>query len=197
MTDTAGRRVIAWASISIDGYTSGPEGPAHDTWLYRHAGRQETAEYFEGVWRGVDTALLGRTNYEGFASVWPAITRDPATDARTRELGRWLEAVEKVVFSRTLESAGWRNSRVAREPEREVAALKASDGGAIMVLNSASVIQTLLKADLIDDLRFAVVPALLGGGLRLLPEGLPASGWTLASSATLAHGAVCLHYRRG
>jgi hypothetical protein len=35
-------------------------------------------EEFEGIWRGVDTGLLGRTNYEGFYSVWPDITRDSA-----------------------------------------------------------------------------------------------------------------------
>ncbi|MBK1783271.1 dihydrofolate reductase family protein [Prauserella cavernicola] len=197
MTATARRRIIAWASISIDGYTSGPQGPAHDTWLYAHAGQERTAEYFEGVWRGADTALLGRTNYEGFAAVWPAITRDPATDARTRDLGTWLESVEKVVLSRTLERADWENSRIARDLVAEAEALRSAPGRDVLVLNSASVIQALLRADLLDDLRFAVVPCLLGGGLRLFSEGLPASGWTLVASTALAHGAVGVHYRRG
>jgi dihydrofolate reductase len=142
------------------------------------------------------TALLGRTNYEGFHSVWPGITRDPATDPRTRDLGRWLDSVEKVVFSRTLQDAPWENSRIARDLEDEVARLKGEPGRDILALNSASIIQALLHADLVDDLRFAIVPALVGGGLRLFAEDLPPSRWALVGTTTLAHGAVGLHYRR-
>ena len=50
--------------------------------------------------------------------------------------------------------------------------------------------------DLVDDLRFFVVPTLVGGGLRLFPEGLPQSDWTMAETTVLADGAVGLHYRR-
>ena len=191
-----GRRVIAWASISIDGYTSGPGGPEHDAWLHEHAMKEQTAAYFEGIWRGASTALLGRTNYEGFYGAWPAITRDPATDPRSRDLGTWLDTVEKVVFSRTLQTADWQNSRIARDLETEVKALKSAPGRDILVLNSASIMHALLRRDLLDDLRMAVVPVTLGGGLRLLPEGVPAATWELAEVTALAHGAVGLHYRR-
>lgn len=134
------RRVVAWASVSLDGYTSGPDGPAHDTWLYQHAVLESTAAYFEGTWRGASTALLGRTNYEGFAAVWPGITQDPATDAPTRDLGHRVEGVEKVVFSSTLTEATWTNTRIARDLESEVRALKATQGRDILALCSASII---------------------------------------------------------
>src|SRR5579863_635739 len=68
------RRVVAWVTISMDGYTSGPGGPAQDTWLYEHVRRASAAAHFEGIWRGASTVVVGRTNYEGFFSVWPAIT---------------------------------------------------------------------------------------------------------------------------
>jgi hypothetical protein len=60
----------------------------------------------EGIWRGCDTALLGRNNYLGFHAVWPGITADPATGPRTRDLGRWLCSVKKGVVSATLPGAG-------------------------------------------------------------------------------------------
>ncbi len=182
--------------MSLDGFTSGPGGPQYDTWLYEHAGQEATSTYFEGIWRGASTALLGRTNYEGFYAAWPAMTRDPSMPPRTRDLGAWLDAVEKVVLSRTLETVEWENARLARDLDGEVKALKDAPGRDILVLNSASIIQALLRSNLVDDLRMAVVPTMVGGGLRLLPDGLPASAWELAETTTLAHGAVGLHYRR-
>jgi dihydrofolate reductase len=190
------RRVVAWVTISMDGYTSGPGGPAQDAWLYEHVRRASAAAHFEGIWRNASTVVVGRTNYEGFFSVWPGITADPGTDPRTRDLGVFLNTVEKVVVSRTLQQAGWENSRIARDLEAEVRALRDSPGRDILVINSASIIQALLRAGLVDDLRFAVVPVLLGGGLRLFPEGLPASAWTLAQATILDDGAIGLHYRR-
>jgi dihydrofolate reductase len=192
---TATRRIVAWTSLTLDGYTSGPDGPAHDTWLHEHAGQPATAEYFEGIWRGADTIVLGRTNYEGFHAVWPAITRDQRTDPRTRDLGRWLDATEKVVVSRTLTDAPWENSRIARDLAAEVERLRQSPGRDVLVINSASVIAELLRLDLIDDLRLALVPVLVGGGLRLFPDGVGARFHTAGVTA-LEHGAVGLHLRR-
>jgi dihydrofolate reductase len=189
------RRVIAHCLVSIDGYSSGPGGPEHDTWLYEHAMRPDTGEYFEGIWRGCSTALLGRNNYLGFYSVWPGITEDPATDPRTRDLGRWLCSVEKGVVSTTLNEATWKNSRIFRDAGKAITTLKAEPGRDILVLNSATLIQSMLAADLVDDLRLQVVPVLLGGGLRLLPDGV-SGAWSLASSTTLPDGALGLHYRR-
>jgi dihydrofolate reductase len=100
------------------------------------------------------------------------------------------------VFSRTLQEVGWQNSRIARDLETEVKALKSAPGRDILVINSASIIQALLRLDLLDDLRMAVVPVTLGGGLRLLPEGIQAASWELAEVTALAHGAVAVHYRR-
>jgi dihydrofolate reductase len=53
----------------------------------------------------------------------------------------------------------------------------------------------LQAADLVDDLRPVVVPVLLGGGLRLLPDGV-SGGWDLVSSTTLPDGALGVHYQR-
>lgn len=191
------RRVVAWCTVSIDGYSSGPDGPEHDTWLYDHVMLPEAAEYFEGIWRGCSTAMLGRNNYVGFHSVWPGITEDPATDPRTRDLGTWLCSVEKCVVSTTLpeQEATWENSRVFRDPGSAVATLKADPGRDILVLNSATLIQSMLVAGHVDDLRLVIVPVLLGGGLRLLPDAV-SLGWDMASCATLPDGALGVHYRR-
>ena len=189
------RRIVAWTSLTLDGYTSGPDGPEGDGWLYEHAGRPATAEYFEGIWRGADTIVLGRTNYEGFHSVWPAMTRDERTDPRTRDVGRWLDATEKIVVSRTLTDAPWEHSRITRDLAGEIERLREAPGRDVLVINSASIIAELLRLDLIDDLRLAVVPVLVGGGLRLFPDGVAARFATVGVTV-LEHGAVGLHLRR-
>ncbi len=195
MTTSTERRVIAECSISIDGYSSGPGGPAQDVWLYQHAMTEASAEYYEGIWRGCTSALVGRNNYLGFHSVWPGIVADPATDARTRELGQWLESVDKAVVSTTLSEAVWANSRIFPDHITAVRTLRSEPGRDILVLNSATLIQSLLADDLIDDLRLTVLPVLLGGGLRLLPGGVNLD-WSLVTSTTTYNGAIAAHYRR-
>ncbi|HEX7163727.1 MAG TPA: dihydrofolate reductase family protein [Trebonia sp.] len=73
--------------------------------------------------------------------------------------------------------------------------MKAEPGRDILVLNSAKLIQSMLAADLVDDVRLAIMPVLLGGGLRLLPDGV-SSAWDLASVTTLPDGALGVHYQR-
>ncbi|MFI0422560.1 dihydrofolate reductase family protein [Spongiactinospora sp. 9N601] len=194
------RKVIADAVVSMDGYTS--TGPEDDmSWAMEHISSEQSEIMYEGIWRGVSTAVVGRVNWEGFTSVWPGLTSDPNSSARTRDLGNWLATVEKVVISTTLQQSDldkteWSNARVSRDLEAEVRALKAAPGRDILVLNSASIIQALLKADLVDELYLTVLPATLGAGVRLLPDGL-SSKWRLSHATTIpATGAVALCYRR-
>jgi dihydrofolate reductase len=161
------------------------------------AGSPETMAWFAGVFSGASTALMGRTNYEGFHRYWPAVARDPESSPRGRDLAVWLDEVEKVVFSRTLAQATWSNARIAdREPADEVAALKGAEGRDILILNSASIIRALLDAELVDEMRLILVPLLVGDGLRLFADGLPRSEWHLASSANLPGDTLGLQYRR-
>jgi dihydrofolate reductase len=193
----ANRKVIASVMVSLDGFTAGPGGDQDVMWFVEHAVPEQMTTYFEGVYRGSTTALMGRKNYEGYYAVWPPVANDPDASPRDRDLATWMETVEKVVFSQTLKDAEWQNARIAEnDTASEVRALKAAEGRDIIILNSASIIQALLKADLVDDLRLNLVPALVGGGLRLFGDALPRSDWDLAGVTTLATGALGLHYTR-
>ena len=74
--------------------------------------------------------------------------------------------------------------------------LKGEPGTDVLVLQSQQVVSALLADDLVDDLHLTVVPVILGGGLRLLPEGVDGSGWTTANVSVLEHGAIAAHWRR-
>lgn len=188
------RTVSANITLSLDGFAAGPGGDM--SWLVESAVHEECAAGFAGWYRGIDTVLLGRTNYEGFHGFWPAVADDPDADPRSRDLARWLDAVEKVVVSRTLDEATWTNTRIVRDLEAGVRELRETPGRGIAVLSSVSVIRALLAADLLDELRIGRVPAILGEGLPFLDGALPASTWTLASIQTIPTGAVVSRLRR-
>ncbi|MEU8120596.1 dihydrofolate reductase family protein [Spirillospora sp. NPDC049024] len=166
------------------------------SWIVPHAMSSASRDHMVAVTGTATTALLGRKNFEGFAGFWPAVADDESADPRDREFSRWLNEVEKVVFSTTLTEAAWDNARIAgTDPVTAVKQLREQEGGDITVLASSSVIRSLLQAGEVDRLSITLCPELVGGGARLFPDGLSAS-WTLASSQVTESGAICLRYDR-
>ncbi|GLZ49929.1 riboflavin biosynthesis protein RibD [Actinomycetospora sp. NBRC 106375] len=188
------RTVSANITLSLDGFAAGPGGDM--SWLVDTALHEQCAGGFAGYYRGVDTVLLGRTNYEGFHGFWPAVAEDPAADARSRDFSRWFDAVEKVVFSRTLTEATWTNARVANDLEGTVTALRETDGRTVSVFSSISVMQALLAAELLDELRITRVPAVLGAGVPFWTAEVARSSWALETLQTIPTGAVVSVLRR-
>jgi dihydrofolate reductase len=193
----SGRRVVGNISLSIDGRVTGPGGDQDMGWVARHAVTDAARELMVRQTSTASTVLLGRKNYEGFGGYWPAVAADESADPRDRTLARWLDSVEKVVFSTSLTSVDWSNSRLAdAEPADIVRQLRKADGGDIIVQNSVSIIRQLLAADEIDRLTLTLCPEIVGGGTRLFEDGQPATSWTLTDLATADTGAMCLYYDR-
>lgn len=195
--EQTGRTVVANISLSLDGRLNGPGGDYDMSWIVPHALTDGAREHMVKVTGHASTALLGRKNYQGFASYWPAVADNPAADPRDRAFAQWLNAVEKVVFSTTLQEAGWPNSRiVADDPAAEVRRLRKQGGGDIIVLASASIIRNLLAAGEVDRLSITLCPALAGSGARLFGDDSPGSAWSLAETTPTDSGAICLLYDR-
>ncbi|MEU7694000.1 dihydrofolate reductase family protein [Microbispora hainanensis] len=192
---TTNRTVIANITLSLDGRIHGPGGEYDMGWIVPHAVSDAARDHMVKVTSGATTALLGRKNYQGFGGFWPAVAEDESADPRDRAFSRWLNTVEKVVFSTTLTEAPWQNSRIAAAgPAEVVKELRQQDGGDIVVLASTSVIQALLRAGELDRLSITLAPELVGDGPRLFADGLPATGWRLVSATQAASGALCLLY---
>ena len=112
-------------------------------------------------------------------------------DPRDEGFAKWLVDADKVVLSSTLGEAPWERTTIVDKPTAEVVAdLKATEGGDILVLSSASVIKALLAADQVDRLALTIFPVFLGGGPRLFDDGLPAGPWALASETAGEHGTL-------
>lgn len=205
MASSGNRRVIANIALSLDGRIKGLGGDYDMGWIVPHAVSDAARDNMVRVTSPATTAVMGRKNFEGFRSYWPTVANDPAADPRDRAFSSWVNAVEKVVFSRTLpnssaleESADpqpWADTRITDiDPATEIAALRTQPGGDIIVLSSSSVIRALLDAGEVDVLSITLCPVIVGGGETLLKDGLPPSHWTLAESNPTTSGAICLRY---
>jgi len=196
-----GRQVVAQTFLTLDGYMVGPDEDI--SWVI--AGFDpEMADDIAAHMSDAGLFLLGRVTYEIFAAYWPHAVPyedgDPIDPAGGKEDPRIIRALNdspKVVFSTTLAEAGWDNARVvAGGLGDEVRSLKAQPGGPINVQGSASIVQALARADLIDEYRLYVHPVLLGDGKRLFANGLDRQDLALAGIKPYANGVVATTYRR-
>lgn len=140
----------------------------------------------------IDTILLGRATYAMLAGYWPHVTAGAEKLFADR-----LNATPKIVFSRTLDRApwgAWNEARVVSgDVSDEVAKLKGQAGKDIAIWGSLSLVQSLIKAGLVDEYRLLVCPIVLDGGRPLFNEA-PSITMTLVNVNTLDRGAVALRY---
>ncbi|MGH3587354.1 MAG: dihydrofolate reductase family protein [Pseudonocardia sp.] len=187
------RTVVGNISVSLDGRVNGPGGDNDMGWVAKHAVSDEAFENLLDLMRTSTTVLLGRSNYQGFGSYWPAVADDEDADPRSREFSRWLNDVEKIVVSRTLTEATWSGSRVvADDPADVVAGLRERSGGDVWVMSSPVLIRRLVAAGQLDRLRLLLCPEISGGGRPLFDDGLTPSSWRLTSSTPTGSGALQL-----
>ena len=137
--------------------------------------------------QAADYFLIGRVTYELLHKAWGTIKGGAYLDR--------MNEIPKLVVSRTLTgSLPWHATAIGGDVAAEIARLKREEGGDIEVYGSATLVQTLMRHDLIDEYRVAVHPIVLGGGTRLFPvEGVPAT-LRLAGTRTLDSGVVTLTY---
>jgi dihydrofolate reductase len=108
-----------------------------------------------------------------------------------------LNFKKKYVASRTRSSVEWETAELLQGDVGDaVRALKAEDGGELQVHGSAGLIQTLLREDLVDELRLIVFPVTVGEGKRLFGDGTIPRTWRLSGSRASTTGAIIVTYER-
>jgi dihydrofolate reductase len=152
------RKLYVSMIVSLDGYI---EGPDRSLAWFTDVPLPAFEQYCSEMVDGVDLAIYGRRSYELMIQYWPQATGDFA---------RRMNALPKVVLSRTLETATW-NTTIARDTDA-IAALKQQPGRPIVAWAGASLVASLLAANLVDELRLVVFPAVLGSGTRLFDAPL-------------------------
>ncbi|PTL81610.1 dihydrofolate reductase family protein [Vitiosangium sp. GDMCC 1.1324] len=190
------RKLIVSEFLSLDGVMQAPGGADEDTeGGFRHGGwtmpywHDDIGKAFGAFMQEVDAFLLGRKTYVIHANAFePMPPGDP--------FGDMMNAPAKYVVSKSLEKPIWRNTTIIRDNVVEaVRKLKAAPGKSIITDGSHELVHTLLKHDLVDELHLLLYPLILGGGKRLLPEGVHRT-FKLKAATPYPSGVVGLHYER-
>jgi dihydrofolate reductase len=139
--------------------------------------------------------MYGRATYLGMQGYWSQMLDNPNGTPSERAHAEWVNNVDKVVFSTTLASADWANSRlISDNVAEEVATLKASPGGTIAIYASPKLVHGFVDLGLIDEFRILVHPMTLGGGTPLFHDTAKLDLELLESKA-FGSGALYVRYQ--
>ena len=155
---------------------------------------EETHEYFTQLLRQVDLLVFGRKTYELMVPFWPEVARNQSMRKAENEFARVFDSIKKVVFSRSLDRAEDKNTRIVCTNLRDqILQLKQEQGKAILV-GGVSVPSQLIELGLVDEYRFVIGPILAGEGRRLLEGSSLRSQLKLVDSKVFKSGCVALRY---
>ncbi len=180
------RNVIFAINITLDGCCDHTKTIADE----------EMLEYYTHLMRGVDLLVFGRKTYQLMVPYWPDVAKDPSETKASIEFARTFVSMNKIVFSRSLDSAEDRNTRIVRtDLHDEILKLKQEQGKDILV-GGVDIPSQLIELGLVDEYRFVVQPIIAGEGRRLL-EGISLQEklqLKLVESKIFKSGSVALRY---
>ena len=185
--------IVAFENVSLDGVTQDPtaeEGLNREDWRAGLAptDREEWAKRLLDDALGAQALLLGRRSYEYFAARYPY---------RTGEMADRMNNLPKYVVSTGLPDPGWNNSTVLDgDVVDEVSKLKHTMDGEIRVYASSQLVHTLIEHDLIDEVRLAIFPLVMGAGDRLFGQTSSPKRFCLVETHTVGDSLTYLTYQR-
>jgi len=183
-------RIVVTEFVSLDGVVEDPGGAEdykYGGWSFEFNRGEEGDKFKLDEALEADALLLGRVTYEGFADAWPS---------RDGEFADKFNSMPKYVVSSTLENPEWNNSTVLKgDLAEEVAKLKQSQDGDIVVHGSPQLVQALIDRDLVDELRLMVFPVVLGTGKQLFGSTADKKALKLTDSRTVGDGVAILIYQ--
>jgi len=177
------RKIVAGLFISLDGVVE-----AADQWMGPWF-NPELGQTIGSLMAAQDALLLGRVTYQEFAGHWPQ---------QTGEMADTMNGATKYVVSGTLESADWQNTTLipAAKAFAEIAELKQQPGQNIGMTGSGTLVSSLLREGLLDELHLFVFPLVAGSGKRLFAAADSQLPLKLLDSATFQTGVVHSTYAK-
>ncbi|MHC3123334.1 dihydrofolate reductase family protein [Acinetobacter sp. GN11] len=188
------RKLILFLHASLDSFVEGPNGAMDIGWIAYDA---DLANHAKEILSTADTVIWGRVTYQMMHNYWPAMLSNPEASEHERNHAEWIEKTEKIVFSTTLDTVEWNNSRLVKDHvEEEINKLKQQSGKDMVILGSPRFAHYLMQLGLIDEYKITVSPVLIGSGLPLFQGIQQKTNLKLIENKTFASGAIGLHYQK-
>ncbi len=176
------RKIVAGLFIALDGVFEAP-----DQWHFPYF-NDEMGNAVDEQMKAADTMLLGRRTYEEFAGFWPSQTADDI------DIAPYMNETPKLVVSNTLTSVDWQNSTlISGNVNEQLAEAKRQPGKNISITGSGTLVRSLLRDGLLDELRLLVHPIAAGKGKRLFDDDSQYP-LHLVESRTFSTGVLYLTY---
>jgi dihydrofolate reductase len=180
-------KIIVFNTASIDGFISDSTGDM--SWAHKQD--DEWKAFVAENAKGDAVLLFGRITYDMMASFWPtpmAIESNPLVAKR-------MNHQQKVVFSRTMGRASWKNTRLVKgDLAKEVRKMKKAPGPDMVILGSASIVSQLAQEGLIDEFQIFVSPVALGSGKSMFAGIRGKLALKLTRTRIFGNGSVLLCY---
>lgn len=191
MAESSNRTVRAFIQISLDGCYCDAQGDM--SFAHQPPADREWQEFVAGNASAGGALLFGRVTYELMANWWPT----PMAAQAMPDVASRMNAMPKLVASRTLARADWTNTTIVADVVADIRRRKAEPGADITILGSGSIVTQLAEAELLDELQVVIVPIALGGGKPLLGGLRARLPLELTRSRTFGNGSVVLWYSPG
>jgi dihydrofolate reductase len=161
----------------------------------KFSGSDETHKYFTDLMHNVDLIIYGRKTYQLMVPYWPDVAKNRSENKAANEFAQTFEAIDKVVFSRTLDKVEENTRLITENLADEVLKLK-QEAGKDISIGGVELPAQLMVLGLVDEYYFLVHPIIAGQGRRLLDNTLLQDqlNLKLADARTLKSGCVALHY---
>lgn len=186
------RKIIVSINVTLDGFMAGPRGELD--WHFPHW-NEEMANFAYEQLCMMDSILLGRITYQAMASYWPYQANNTAHGRQECDYAYMMNNYEKIVFSKTLRTVEWRNSRLVKKNiAKEVAELKQQPGMDMIIYGSGSIVSRLMQLDLIDEYVLWLHPVVLGKGIPLFRDTQHTYPLKLLKTKAFSSGVVVLYY---
>ena len=178
-------KVIVWNLMTLEGFFEGKE--KWDLGFHGDAWGEELAALSREFGRKAGLLVFGRVTYEGMKAYWTSAEEEGETKA-------FMNALPKLVASRSLTGSDWNNTMVTADIAGEIARRKAEAGKDIYVFGSAELTESLLAAGLVDEIMIAIAPVTIGQGTPLFKPNAEKRRYELIAARPLKNGTVILHY---
>lgn len=180
-------KIIAYEFLSIDGHFKGRDGAEMD---FVHAGFSPRIEKDIGSqYESISAFIMGRRTFDSLAGYWP-------TDSAQHEhLQGQMNRIPKWVVSHDKDVSSWPGSEhLGKDPFATLERRRKEVDGDLMVIGSSTIVQQLMKLDMIDEFRFLVFPTILGEGTSLFDNEAQPRDLVLTHNKQFETGVIALHY---